>query len=52
MKKAPFFYLLLIILLLSISSVINSPNYFAIDEDLKPPNIENPIENYPIEMIS
>lgn len=42
MKKTTIFCLLLI-LLLSVSSVANTSIYFAHDEDLKPPNLEEPI---------
>lgn len=48
MKKITFFCFLLI-LLLSSSSVVNTSKYFAHDEDLKPPNTGNPIDNHSID---
>ena len=48
MKKITFFCLLLI-LLLSSTSAPNTSKHLANDEDLKPPNMEDPIDNYPIE---
>lgn len=49
MKKITFFCFLLLLLLLSSSSVVNTSKYFAHDEDLKPPNTGNPIDNHSID---
>ncbi len=48
MKKTTILCFLLI-LLLSSSSAVNNSKYLAHDEDLKPPNTGNPIDNHSID---